>query len=257
MAEELYFIKTNPVVAKINLYNKLCREEEAVMNFLADDKKTSLEIIKNKVKNSIDTLSQDEFFNVMSWITDPHQEDHNEAETQLYINGIDLFYEIPSKTPVRSFHEILNDYQCFVEQDFSISMNAGDFNNFLVYGIFFSGLISLFLDQHYYKNNDTDEELVVLMKTLKISHPKIYELAQAEFDSYLGTLEEDIIGLKKVAEFRRENNHKSYLEYPSEFNTFLTDEKEIISKASIYYYLTELYDHTKFYKGNIVKLHSY
>lgn len=257
MAEELYFIKTNPVVAKINLYNKLCREEEIVINFLDDDKKTSLEIIKNKVKDSINTLSQDEFFNVVSWITAPYQEDSNEAETQLYINGMDLFYEIPSKTPVRSFHEILSDYQCIIEQDFSISVNADDFNNFLVYGIFFSGLVSLFLDQHYYLNPDTDKDLLLLIKTLKSSYGKLYELAQTEFDSNIKVLEEDLIGLKKVAEFRRENNHKSYVEFPLEFNTFLTNEREIINKASIYYHFMELYEHTKFYKGNIVKLHSY
>jgi hypothetical protein len=34
MAEKLYFIKTNPVAAKINLYNKLCREEETALQFL-------------------------------------------------------------------------------------------------------------------------------------------------------------------------------------------------------------------------------
>lgn len=257
MSEELYFIKTNPTVAKINLYNKLCREEEIVMNFLNDDKKTSLEIIKNKVKDSINILSQDEFFNIVKWITDPYKDDYNEVETQLFINGMDLFYEIPSKTPVRSFHQILSDYECLVEQDFSISMNSDDFNAFLIYGIFSSGLLSIFLDQHYYENTESDPGLLLLIKTLKFNHEKLYEFAQTEFNSNLKTLEEDIIGLKKVAAFNRENLHQSSTTYPSEFKPFLENEKEILTKANMNHFFSELYELTKFYKGNIVRLHSY
>ncbi|KQT24014.1 hypothetical protein ASG22_08295 [Chryseobacterium sp. Leaf405] len=257
MAEELYFIKTNPIVAKINLYNKLCREEETVMNFLNDDKKTSLEIIKNKVKDSINMLSQDEFFNIVKWITDPCKEDYNEVETQLFINGMDLFYEIPSKTPVRSFHSILSDYECLIEKDFSILMSSDDFNNFLIFGIFSSGLLSTFLDQYYYESPDTNDDLLLLTKILKPAHERLFELAQTEFDSTLQTLEEDIIGLKKVVAFNRENLHESSATYPSEFKPFLQNEKEILSKAFSYNYFMELYEHTKFYKGSIIRLHSY
>lgn len=256
MAEELYFFKTNPVVAKINLYNKLCREEETVMTFLDDDKKTSLEIIKNKVKESINTLSQDEFFNVLSWITDPYKEDDYEFEMQLFINGIDPFYEIPSKTPVRSFHRILTDYECLIEQDFTICMHSDDFNDFLVFGIFYSGLFSTFLDQYYYETQDTDDDLLLLIKMLKPSHGKLFELAQNEFDSHIKTLEKDMIGLKKIAALNRENLHKSFT-YPPEFKPFLENETEILNKAFSYYYFMQLYEKTKYYKGTIVKLHSF
>ena len=48
MAEELYFIKTNPTIAKINLYNKLSREEENILKFLQPEAKKTLETIKEK-----------------------------------------------------------------------------------------------------------------------------------------------------------------------------------------------------------------
>jgi hypothetical protein len=60
MAEEIYFIKPNPVVAKINLYHKLCNEEDNFLRFLNADKQVNLEIIKNKIQDSIETLSPDE-----------------------------------------------------------------------------------------------------------------------------------------------------------------------------------------------------
>lgn len=69
MAEELYFIKTNPTIAKINLYNKLCCEEKNVLNFLNEDKKTSFELIKTKVKDSVENLTKDELLQIFSWFS--------------------------------------------------------------------------------------------------------------------------------------------------------------------------------------------
>lgn len=256
MAEELYFIKTNPVVAKINLYHKLCREEETVINFLDEDKKTSLEIIKNKVKNSVETLTEDEFFKIIHWITDrykDHQDD--EHEMQLFINGMDLFYEIPSKTPVRHFHDVICDYMNFIGRDFEIIITAEDFNNFLVYGIFSTGILSTFVDEHYY-NTEADPYLLTMMDILKSSHENLYHFAKEEFNANIETLKQDIIDMKKVAEFNKANLHTSF-SYPSEFTDYLEKEKHILGRAAVNDYFLELYQLTRYYHGNILKLHSW
>ena len=75
MPEELYFIKTNPTIAKINLYNKLCREEKNILDFLPDDKKTSLEIIKNKITDSLETLTREELLPIFSWFNSQYKTD--------------------------------------------------------------------------------------------------------------------------------------------------------------------------------------
>ncbi len=91
MAEELYFIKTNPNIAKINLYNKLSREEENILSFLQPDAGAQLEIIKDKVKDSVEELTQEELLMIFSWFSNAYRSDREEAKTQLFINGIDVF----------------------------------------------------------------------------------------------------------------------------------------------------------------------
>ena len=111
MAEELYFIKTNPVTAKINLYNKLCREEDSILQYMQDDKKTSLELIKKKVLDNVDSLSKEELLNLFEWFNAKYKTDPEEVKTQLFIHGIDLFYEIPQSSNIQSFQQILSDYE--------------------------------------------------------------------------------------------------------------------------------------------------
>ncbi len=103
MTEELYFIKTNPNIAKINLYNKLCREEENFQKFLPSDAKINLEVIKDKVKDSVEELTREELFNIFLWFSKRYPSDHEEIKTQLYINGIDLFTKFNHPSTERLF----------------------------------------------------------------------------------------------------------------------------------------------------------
>ncbi|WP_232816014.1 hypothetical protein [Chryseobacterium capnotolerans] len=103
MTEELYFIKTNPNIAKINLYNKLCREEENFLSFLQPDGKRSLEIIKDKVKDSVEELTREELLNIFSWFSKAYPSDHEEIRTQLFINGIDLFTKFNRRYILNTF----------------------------------------------------------------------------------------------------------------------------------------------------------
>ncbi|MGK6343000.1 hypothetical protein ACMGDK_12225 [Chryseobacterium sp. DT-3] len=170
MAEELYFIKTNPNIAKINLYNKLCREEENIINFLQDDAKVSLEIIKNKVKDSVENLSKDELSSIFTWFSSVYPTDREEVKTQLFIHGLDLFYEIPKKENVKTFQKMLSEYEKYSKQNLNFMADSQNFNQFLVYGLFFTD-ISL-----KEKGNCT-----VLSHYLKADYPSLYALAEDQF----------------------------------------------------------------------------
>ncbi|WP_238640038.1 hypothetical protein [Chryseobacterium elymi] len=170
MAEELYFIKTNPNIAKINLYNKLCREEENIINFLQDDAKVSLEIIKNKVKNSVENLSKDELSSIFTWFSSAYPTDPEEVKTQLFIHGLDLFYEIPKEENVKTFQEMLSGYEKYSKQNLNFMVDSQNFNQFLVYGLFYTD-ISL-----KEKGNCT-----VLSHYLKADYPSLYALAEDQF----------------------------------------------------------------------------
>jgi hypothetical protein len=171
MAEELYFIKTNQVAAKINLYNKLCREEDNVLPFLKDDKKTSLELIKKKVQENIDSLSQEEVLSIFDWFKAKYNSDPEEVKTQLFVHGIDVFYEIPSSSQVEKFQQIFSDYKKYSQANFRHIFDSENFNHFLIYGIFFTGLIDREKSQENF-----------LFDYLKSDYKDLYSFAENEFN---------------------------------------------------------------------------
>lgn len=142
MAEELYFIKTNPTIAKINLYNKLSREEENILKFLQPEAKNTLETIKEKIKDSVEELTQEELLLIFQWFHKVYSSDHEETKTQLFINGIDLFYEIPTNVHAENFLQILSDYEKLLKQDMNYIVDSKNFNQFLIYGIFLTEMIN-------------------------------------------------------------------------------------------------------------------
>lgn len=171
MAEKIYFIKTNPVAAKINLYNKLCRDEETVLPFLKEDKKTSLELIKKKVQENVDSLSKEELEDVFEWFKAKYNSDPEEVKTQLFVHGLDVFYEIPDSFQVESFQHILSDYEKYSQRHTKHIFDAENFNRFLIYGIFFTGLI----------NKQKGEENY-LVDYLKSNHKDLFSFAENEFN---------------------------------------------------------------------------
>lgn len=170
MAEELFFIKTNPNIAKINLYNKLCRDEEKIIGFLQPDARANLEIIKNKVKDSVESLSKEELSSIFQWLSSAYPVDREEAKTQLFIHGLDLFYEIPKEQHVKTFQEILADYEKYSKHNLDFMVDAQNFNQFLIYGLFFTDIA---LRE---KGKDT-----VLSHYLKADNSSLYTLAEEQF----------------------------------------------------------------------------
>lgn len=203
MAEKLYFIKTNPVVAKINLYNKLCREEAQVLPFLKDDKKTSLELIKKKALDHIDHLSKEELQDLFKWFDTVCHSDPEELKNRLFTHGIDVFYEISGSLEVQEFQQMLSGYEKYFRSSLGYKADAGAFNRFVVYGIFFSGLAN--------ENSQTNFHF----DYLKSGNKDLYSIAEAAIQE------------RKVDE---------------------------LPSLEIHHHFSELYDSTKFYKGNILML---
>lgn len=167
MTEELYFIKTNPNIAKINLYNKLCREEENFMNFLKPEGKANFEVIKDKVKDSVEELTREELLSIFLWFSKAYPSDHEEIRTQLFVNGIDLFYEIQSPVHTEHFLKILSDYEKLSHENLNYIVNAQQFNQFLIYGIFITEII----------NREQGKENI-LSGYLKTDYQSLYTLAE-------------------------------------------------------------------------------
>jgi hypothetical protein len=168
MAEKLYFIKTNPVTAKINLYNKLCCEENQVIEFLKEDKKTSLEIIKKKTHENIENLSKEELMCIFDWFEKKYGSDTEEMKTQLFVHGIDIFYDISNPLCIENFSHILSGYEDYLQSKFAFIINSESFNHFLIYALFFTGL--------------ANAEEKYLFEFLKPDHKILYSLAEKAYD---------------------------------------------------------------------------
>ncbi|PKF74252.1 hypothetical protein [Chryseobacterium sp. PMSZPI] len=170
MTGELYFIKTNPNVAKINLYNKLSREEEEISKLLQTAPKTNLETIKEKVKDSVEELTKEELLCIFSWFSRAYPSNHEEIKTQLFIHGIDLFYEIPSTDHVQHFLQVLSDYEKSSQQHLDYIATSQNFNQFMIYGIFLTALM-----------NKDDGPENILSDYLKNDYQTLYALAENQF----------------------------------------------------------------------------
>lgn len=168
MAEKLYFIKTNPVAAKINLYNKLCREKDTALQFFKEDQKTSFELIKKKILENPDGLCKEELEDVFSWFASKYSSDPEEMKTQLFVHGFDIFYEINDAEQVEKFNRILSDYEKYSQEHLGYQVNSKNFNRFLIYGIFFTGLV-------HQKNEN------YLSDYLQLNHKDLYSFAEKEF----------------------------------------------------------------------------
>jgi len=139
---ELYFIKLHPVIARINLYNAICRKPEDILHFLPEDQNAFLEVLKSKAKENVENLSNEELSCIVAWakkLADANQED---LQTRLFINGIDIFHQITEPNTADQFVDIFSEYQEISGERFGTHMKPDQFSYFLIYGILFTSMFN-------------------------------------------------------------------------------------------------------------------
>ena len=268
MAEELYFLKLDTDVAKTKLVHFLNMEDEFSYREYINkhsDKSLIFDDILKKIEVNIESLSRDEFMSIFYWFyrriesldsnlnyTDQEEKFHNELSNC----GMELFFEIPSKTPVRKFHSVLNDYESH-KTDLNFICKSEEFNDFLRYGICFAGELFLFLNKHYYKD-ESDTEIQKEIETINLHYGKsCHELALKEFMTTYEFNLETINQLPSLLEFRRNTMHLPSVSYPDELSDLLDRENDLINLAGSYYYFLDLKEKLGNYCGTILRLHSF
>lgn len=167
MAEKLYFIKADPVAAKINLYNKICREEQQLLPFLREDKKTSLELIRKKVQENSESLSKEELTDVLRWFDAQYHSNDDEFKTQLFVHGIDIFHEIADVQEVEIFNKMMSDYEKQSQTILEYPCYSEKFNHFVIYALFVTGF-----------TRKRENQETALCDFLKSHHQNLYSLAE-------------------------------------------------------------------------------
>jgi len=174
-------------------------------------------------------------------------------------SGMELFYEISSKTPVRKFHSTLVDYECQIQRDLEFKCKSEEFNHFLMYAICFSAELLLFLDKNYYKDViDNEYDIQNQIDEISLKYGKFYhELALKELKKNYEYNLETINLLPPLFKYRKNNMDLPSVSYPIVFNQIRERESDLINLANSYYNFLDLKEMTENYSGIIVRLHSY
>lgn len=271
MAEELYFFKLNSEKARTELIKQLKIDDhfsyQKYINKYSDEELSFKEVIK-KIEENIELLLFDEFWSINNWFYDRivinnpnagYDEQWSLFVKSMSSSGMNLFYDIPSKTPVRKFHSILGDYEHHMQTDIKKVCNSREFNDFLKYGICFSGELFLFLNDKYYKSGiDDDLEFQKEIDEINLRYGNHYhEMALKELKELNEYNLETMSLIPSLLEFRRSTAHLSIVTYPTEMSEISDRESELLSFANSFYHFIALKKMTENYSGAILRLHSY
>jgi len=276
MAEELYFFKLDAEKARSELIKQLEIDDQfSYQKYINNysDENLSFDEVTKKIKENIELLSIEEFWSISNWYSDrienyypnyDYDERQKLVDNSMSASGMDLFYEILSKTPVRKFHHILGDYESHMETDIIYPLvdnvcKSSDFNNFLKYGICFSGELSIFINDNYYKEGiEGALEFQKEIDDINLKYGNNYhKMALRELRKQLEYNLETMRLIPTLLEFRRSTAHLSIVTYPTEISEISNREGKLLDFASSFYNFIALKSVTDSYSGKILMLHSY
>ncbi|MBO9205278.1 MULTISPECIES: hypothetical protein [Niastella] len=262
MSEQLYFFKFNKEIARTKL-STLIKEEDnfsykqyLIENNSKYEKDLQFDNIINKIEENIELLSTEELWSLYLWFSE-RTENGTRKEMRNY--GLDLFFELHSKTPVRNFHALLWDYEFLSNQDIEYSCGSDELIGFLNYIICYSGELMIFLNKYYYKSHETDEETLRIEQLISdinsTSNSYFHILALLELENSTEFNKETMQLVPKLIEFRQANQNKSYT-LPVELHEAEERESKIINLAYLLYLVLGLKEEIENYDGKIIRLHS-
>lgn len=276
MSEQLYFFKFNKEIARTKLSTLINKEDSfsykqyLFENFSKGEENMQFDNIINKIDENIELLSTEELWSLFKWFSERIEKLNTNIEyynldkkthEEMRNYGLDLFYEIPSKTPVRNFHELLGDYEALTNQEIENNCGSDELNGFLNYIISYSGELTIFLNKYFYKRGESyDENLQIEQLIYDInskSNSYFYNLALSELEKSMGYNNETMQLVPKLIEFRQANKDKSSYYLPMELNEISERENKIINVAALLHTALDLKEEIKNYDGKIIRLHSY
>lgn len=272
MSEQLYFFKFNKEIARTKL-SALINEDDSssykqyLFENFKDEEKVQFNNIINKIDENVELLSIDELWSLFDWFIarvekqNPHIPNYDldkQTDEEMGKYGLHLFCEIPSKTPVRNFHELLGEYEFLTDQEIHHICGSDELNGFINYLICYTGELTIFLNKYYYTSDRSDENLEIEQAINDINSKSdnyFHNLALSELEKSMAYNNETMQLIPPLIEFRRANMDKSYT-LPKEFNEFEERESKIINVASLLYIAIGLKEKLINYDGKIIRLHS-
>jgi hypothetical protein len=273
MGEEVYFFKLDKQKAREELTKKITAAGDfSYHNYLREEyggnhNQMVYDEICYRIHQDIELLSEDELFSLFFWFEDNNYRKNKDLgwkeQAQIVYDemlacGMDFFYEIPSKTPVRNFHSVMVDFGFIADQDFGYKAEARQYMDFLDYLLCYTGELKLLLNKYYYKDyEEYSEEIRVIMNYIKANAKHDYHKhALAEFEQEEAYHLETLSLTPKLSQFRKERMNESYT-LPEELVETYHRESELLNKAHVWDIGFMLKEKLEGYEGSVFKLHSY
>jgi hypothetical protein len=272
MAEELYFFKFNREAARKNLPDLLnIKDAISFHQYLIDhnDNEVTVDTIVRKAEENIEQLTISELEALFHWFAEriehqgnnqdyaQHLQQHQQEMAQ---HGLDLFYEIPSKTPVRNYHHFMGDYETLTSQELTHQCSAHQLKQFLQYAICYTNELTLFLNIHYYHKEEMCEENLQIkeqLQTISQGNNYLYQLAQSKYKKELPYYQQVMQAIPQLAAFRNANKDKTSYTYPDYLTEIQEQESHLVNLAYQKYIGEEIIDKLVGYEGQVTILYSY
>ncbi len=278
MAEELYFFRFDKEAARANLPALLTaatdyQQQIAKLPASRYDEPVVFENVLLKIDENVELLSIEEMWSLFNWFYEKAERENPGKDyfvlvkrwhDEMRFYGLDLFAEIPSKSPVRAFHATTWHYDVETltgKDDLLSRTTADDLRTLLDYMICYSGEVNVYVNRHKHNRADDDEENQEIRQLInEINQQRghyIHQLALAEFEE--DRLQYDIaMQLKpKPTSFRQQHNPikvitpHGRLRYLYKLMDKIWDETNVIS------YAKEIKENLGNYQGLVTRLHSF
>jgi len=272
MGEELYFFKLNRELAATHLRARLTQDgEHSYCNFLlssCNEEGVQWEIVLEKAQENIDQISLDELWTVFVWFRKRNNkadsESYSDYEKRLYSEmkscGIEFFFEIDSKTPVRSFHRCIWDYETLTQIEWQHDCTDTELRNLLNYLICYTGILTKYLNIYLYKYGGNISENVSIDRFIEeinqTTDYRFYQLALTQFKENSEYLKESVWMCEELSKYHRSQSHLSSYSIPLELSEHDARETEILSVSQLLYFALGLKDALGDYSGAVKILHS-
>lgn len=270
MAEELYFFKLDSGKAKNKLLQTISTNDDFSYQAYLSNKPVDYNKVISIIQNDIRLLSKDDLWSLYFWFYEKNEQlnaklNYSKLDELVYAEmdscGLELFYEIESKTPVRKFHDIMGDYEGLTQKNLEFICTSCLLEHFLDYLICYTGELTLFLHKHYYQYTEKDQESYIISEWIyKINNNidnSLHQLALKELQAKEKFNLETINLTKQLKPIRKKLADKQVVKYPKELLPILDRESDLINSASIFYLGTQLKERLANYSGIVARLHSY
>lgn len=272
MAEELYFFKLDSNKARTKLLQTITSIKGfSYQTYLSlSSSVVDYNKVISAIQKDIGILSKDELWSLYFWFNKKNEQlnpklNYSKLNEIIHAEmndcGLELFYEIESKTPVRKFHEIMGSYEGLTEQTIDFKCTAIQFRGFLNYLICYTAELTFFLDRHYYKRTEKDQMSYIMSEWIYTINENCgdsyHQLALEQIEEQAAFNLETINLTKQLKQFRKKLAKQGAIKYPQELIPILGRESDLINKASIFYLATQLKEKLANYSGVVARLHSY